>query len=55
MMDKVQKPSDFDCYTPSSEPFRFYLNPDSLTGVMCADYSDGKLCNEIVHCKSSCN
>jgi hypothetical protein len=22
-MNKVQKPSDSDCYTPSSEPFRF--------------------------------
>jgi hypothetical protein len=24
-MDKVQEPSDFECYTPPSEPFRFYL------------------------------
>jgi hypothetical protein len=23
-MDKVHKPSDSECYTPSSEPFRFY-------------------------------
>jgi hypothetical protein len=22
-MDKVQKPSDSECYTPSSKPFRF--------------------------------
>jgi hypothetical protein len=25
MMDKVQKPSDSESYTPSSEPFRIYL------------------------------
>jgi hypothetical protein len=25
-MDKVQKPSDPECYTPSSEPFRFYIS-----------------------------
>jgi hypothetical protein len=25
-MDKVQKPSSNECYTPSSEPFRMYLN-----------------------------
>jgi hypothetical protein len=25
-MDKVQKPSDSERYTPSSEPFRFYSN-----------------------------
>jgi hypothetical protein len=25
-MDKVQKPSDSEHYTPSSEPFRFYFN-----------------------------
>jgi hypothetical protein len=25
-MDKVQKPSNSECYTPSSEPFRIYLN-----------------------------
>jgi hypothetical protein len=24
-IDKVQKHSDFKCYTPSSEPFRFYF------------------------------
>jgi hypothetical protein len=24
-MDKVHKPSDTECYTLSSEPFRFYL------------------------------
>jgi hypothetical protein len=23
-MGEVQKPSDSECYTPSSEPFRFY-------------------------------
>jgi hypothetical protein len=23
-MDKVQKPSNSECYTPSSEPFRIY-------------------------------
>jgi hypothetical protein len=23
-MDKVQKPSDSECYTPMLEPFRFY-------------------------------
>jgi hypothetical protein len=23
-MDKVQKPSNFECYTPWSEPFRIY-------------------------------
>jgi hypothetical protein len=23
MMDKVQKPSNSECYTPSSEPFKF--------------------------------
>jgi hypothetical protein len=25
-MDKVQKPSNSECYTPSSEPFRFGVN-----------------------------
>jgi hypothetical protein len=25
-MDEVQKPSDSECYTPSSEPFHFYQN-----------------------------
>jgi hypothetical protein len=29
-MDKVQNPSNSECYTPSSEPFRFYL------GMECA-------------------
>jgi hypothetical protein len=24
-MDKVQKPNNPECYTPSSEPFRIYL------------------------------
>jgi hypothetical protein len=24
-MDKVQKPNDYEYYTPSSEPFRFYF------------------------------
>jgi hypothetical protein len=24
-MDKVHKPSDSECYTPLSEPFRFYM------------------------------
>jgi hypothetical protein len=24
VMDNVQKPSDSECYIPSSEPFRFY-------------------------------
>jgi hypothetical protein len=24
-MDKVQKPSSNECYTPSSDPFRMYL------------------------------
>jgi hypothetical protein len=28
-MDEVQKPSDSECYTPSSEPFRIYLNLQS--------------------------
>jgi hypothetical protein len=26
MVGKVLKPSDFECYTPSSEPYTFYLN-----------------------------
>jgi hypothetical protein len=26
-MDKFQKPSDSECHTPSSEPFRFYSSP----------------------------
>jgi hypothetical protein len=25
MMDEVQKPSNHECYTPSSKPFRTYL------------------------------
>jgi hypothetical protein len=25
-MDSVQKPSNSECYTPSSEPFRIYLH-----------------------------
>jgi hypothetical protein len=25
MMEKVQKPSHFECYTQSSEPFTFYM------------------------------
>jgi hypothetical protein len=24
-MEKVQKPSNSECYTPSSEPFRIYM------------------------------
>jgi hypothetical protein len=27
MMDKVQKPSDSECYTPSLESFRFSSTP----------------------------
>jgi hypothetical protein len=27
MMDKVQKASHSECYTPSSEPFRFFRMP----------------------------
>jgi hypothetical protein len=30
-MDKVQKPDNYESYTPSSEPFRIYLNQDLLT------------------------
>jgi hypothetical protein len=31
-MDKVEKPSNFDCYTPSSEPFSFYwINVDQVS------------------------
>jgi hypothetical protein len=26
MMDKVQKPSNPECYTPSSEPFKIYIS-----------------------------
>jgi hypothetical protein len=26
MMEGAQKPSDSECYTPLSEPFRIYLN-----------------------------
>jgi hypothetical protein len=29
-MAKVQKPSDSECYTPSSEPFRFHFRQVSL-------------------------
>jgi hypothetical protein len=29
MMDKAQKPSNAECYTPSSEPFRIYKNGTS--------------------------
>jgi hypothetical protein len=29
-MDKVQKPSNFECYTASSEPFRMYLEERCL-------------------------
>jgi hypothetical protein len=25
-MDEVQKPSNSECYTPSSEPFRIYVH-----------------------------
>jgi hypothetical protein len=25
-MDEVHEPSDSECYTPSSEPFRIYYN-----------------------------
>jgi hypothetical protein len=27
-MDKAQKPGDSECYTPSSETFRIYLDVD---------------------------
>jgi hypothetical protein len=30
-MDEFQKPADFECYTPSSEPFWFYLYSDMFT------------------------
>jgi hypothetical protein len=33
-MDKVHKPSDSECYTPSSEPFRFYFY-DFWFSVLC--------------------
>jgi hypothetical protein len=29
-MEKAQKPSNSECYTPSSEPFRIYLDNFSL-------------------------
>jgi hypothetical protein len=31
-LDKVQKPSDAECYARSPEPFRFYLNGCFVTG-----------------------
>jgi hypothetical protein len=34
MMGKVQKPSNSECDTPSSEPFRFYkLTAPGITGM----------------------
>jgi hypothetical protein len=30
-MDKVHKPSDSECYTPSAEPFRTYINKTANT------------------------
>jgi hypothetical protein len=29
-MDKVRKPSNPECYTPSSEPFRIYLHKNRV-------------------------
>jgi hypothetical protein len=30
MMEEVQKPSNSECYTPSSGPFKIYLMDDDL-------------------------
>jgi hypothetical protein len=34
-MDKVQKPSDAECQTLSSEPFRIYLPDMTYAGQIC--------------------
>jgi hypothetical protein len=36
-MEKVQKPSNSECDTPSSEPFRIYLNIDVFYSHICND------------------
>jgi hypothetical protein len=35
MMDRVQEPSDSECYTPPSEPFRFSVIPNDVTVIEC--------------------
>jgi hypothetical protein len=40
-MDKVQKPSDSECYTTSSEPFRFYLENTAFRKLDLFPSSDG--------------
>jgi hypothetical protein len=50
-MDKVQKPSDSECYTPSSEPYRFYLMLRTQTMEfsfsLAPVYNDGRVMGRI--------
>jgi hypothetical protein len=56
-MDKVQKPSNPKCHTPSSEPFRIYLNLGSLKtfSILIAQSSahfDNSFFAQKVHCNN---
>jgi hypothetical protein len=53
-MDKVYKPSNSECYTTSSESFRFYLNVTFVCGVEIMDRMT-MYENDILHCKYSTN
>jgi hypothetical protein len=37
MMDKVHKPSDSECYTPSLDPYRLYDSEVALCQIVIVD------------------
>jgi hypothetical protein len=50
MMDRVHKSNDFECYTPSSEPFRFY-KPNEVYRT-----TKDTICNIcVIHCALKCD
>jgi hypothetical protein len=48
-MDKVQKPSNSECYTPSSEPFRIYLYRLQCIGIGRNSKRKGNLMNKFIN------
>jgi hypothetical protein len=49
-MDKVHKPSDSECYTPSSEPFIFNLTMFHTTYVFREIHGEAHFCLYKFHC-----
>jgi hypothetical protein len=52
-MDKVQKPTNSQCYTPSSEPFRFYFWASAdctyiISGMKNSDGCSGKQASNLL-------